>query len=261
MNVHILTYNIHGVPWARNHVREICTWLSNEYHPIICLQEVMTSSGRSTIQYMLERSGYQVLIPKDEGVTWLSSGLLTAVNTTRYKVLSTCFCPFLQYHNVEVFANKGFFSIWLEDIETGRRFYIVNTHTQSDEAAFLFGARYLSKIRYQQAEQILQHFEGYTDPILVVGDLNQESSIHPYLQCLHPESSLPLKKSTFFHTGEDLDHVAWLPLQWAKDGCGFCDIRKKGPQLRFCRVHPLPWSDHAPVEVELLIPVLPPERS
>lgn len=266
---HIITYNIHGLPWCRNYVKEVAAWLLEQRPAVICLQEVFTARARQEFQTVLSAAGYTVLVPHDADVCWLPSGLLTAVDTRVYRVVSHCFQAFLDYHNVEILANKGFFRVHLEQRGEGgggvggvgstsppRRFHIINTHTQSDtEAAWIFGRAITKRIRHKQATQILEAAEHLPDPVIVIGDLNQETSLHPHLRFLHPPSELPIRKATFFKTGEDLDHVAWLPVQWAPPGCGFCGII--GPRLDVCRVHTVPWSDHAPVEVMVNIPPLP----
>jgi endonuclease/exonuclease/phosphatase family metal-dependent hydrolase len=255
IDCHIVTYNVHGLPWSRHYIQEIGTWLSSKQIPIVCLQEVFTESGRSAYKNILERAGYEVHIPRDTGVCLLPSGLMIAVLESRYRVLSNCFQSFLEFNNVEIMANKGFYTLWLQDRQSGRRIHITNTHTQSDtEISWLFGGKKaMDRVRYRQGEQILKYFESVQDPVLVAGDFNKETSIHPHIRLLHPQTSLPIKKSTFMSTGEDLDHIAWLPLQYAKDGCGFCDIRRKGPQYVYCKVHELPWSDHAAVEAVVQI--------
>lgn len=258
--VHVVTYNIHGLPWVSCPHQEIAEWLSTEVAaPLLCFQEVFTSKGRAQLTRILESHGYEVHIPRDEGVSWLTSGLLTAVKHRRFRVLTSCFQSFLAYKNVEIFANKGFHILWLEDCWTRRRFFLVNTHTNSDpEIPWFSGNTYqtIVNVRRRQAEQILEYFGGMqvNDPVLVVGDLNQEVSLHPHLRSLHPVATDPrLKKRTFLPTGQDLDHVAWLPLQWASPTCIFC--LDQGPQLLRCKVHDdRVWSDHAPVEMVLHIP-------
>jgi endonuclease/exonuclease/phosphatase family metal-dependent hydrolase len=253
---HIITYNVHGLPWCANNVKQIAAWLSEIAAPILCLQEVFTAKARQEFLTLLSAAHYEVLIPHDDDVCWLPSGLLIAVSKQKYEILSSCFAPFLHYHNVEILANKGFFRVHLKDRITGRRVHIVNTHTQSDtEAAWIFGRAVTKRIRFRQAEQILAATESLSDPVLVVGDLNQETSLHGHLRFLHPSTEHPIRKATFFRTGEDLDHIAWLPIQWAPSGCGFCGIL--GPRLQWTRVHPAPWSDHAPVEAVVYIPPLP----
>lgn len=260
-DVHVVTYNIHGLPWVSCPHQTIAEWLAEDVGaPLLCLQEVFTSRGRDILTRILEAHGYHVLSPLDGGVTFIGSGLLTAVHRSRYRVRTSCFQSFMAYKNVEIFANKGFHSLWLEDVGNGRRFYLVNTHTNSDpEVPWFNGNTYqeIVKVRRKQAEQILDYFEAKntTDPVLVVGDLNQEVSLHPHLRSLQPVAFDPrLKKRTFLPTGQDLDHVAWLPLQWASRSCRFC--LDQGPQLLRCRVHDQqPWSDHAPVEMVLHIPL------
>jgi endonuclease/exonuclease/phosphatase family metal-dependent hydrolase len=256
--VHAITYNVHGLPWVATPMEKIICWLLEIQVPIICFQEVFTTRGREILRERLRPFGYTVLFPRDEGVTLFPSGLVTAIHHGTYRVVGAAFRPFLDYHNVEIFANKGFHRIHLEDVQTGRRFHVINTHTQSDEEVMMW-TRYAFKkaIRFKQAAQMLAHCEEeerLVDPVLVVGDFNQESSLHPHLRTLHPPSTVPMRKATFFSTGEDLDHVAWMPTLWhtQRPGCGFCGI--EGPVLDFCKVHDVDWSDHAPVEMKVRIP-------
>ncbi len=256
MLVHAITYNIHGLPWSNMKLNRILTWVLEVQVPLVCFQEAFTANTRQTIRSTLEPHGYAVIIPRDEGVSLFPSGLVTAVNRKYWDVLGESFQSYLTYHNVEIFANKGFQRLTLRNRETRQTLHIVNTHTQSDEEVLMWTPySYRKTIRYKQAEQILAYCEKYREPVLVVGDFNQESSLHPYLRTLHPPSSLPLKKATFFRTGEDLDHVAWMPLQWSQEGCGFCG--KHGPVLEYCKVHTVPWSDHAPVELKVRVPPQP----
>ena len=255
MLVHAITYNIHGLPWVATNTEKILYWVLEMQVPIVCFQEVFTAKGRQHIQRVLDQHGYQVVLPRDEGVSLFPSGLVTAVHRKKYSILSDSFQPYLAYHNVEIFANKGFQRITLRDSASGGILHILNTHTQSDEEVFCWTTyAYKKNIRYQQAQQIIEYCKEYKEPVLVIGDFNQESSLHPFLRTLHPPSALPLKKATFFRTGEDLDHVAWMPLQWSESqgGCGFCG--KYGPALELCKVHPLTWSDHAPVEIKVRVP-------
>lgn len=217
------------------------------------MQEVFTVAARQEFQTQLSSAGYTVIIPHDADVCWLPSGLVTAFRTADFALISSCFEPYLNYFHEETFANKGFFRLHLWDKQSRRRLHLINTHTQSDTVVAWLGARRVAKaIRAKQAEQILAATEHLADPVLVVGDLNQETPLHGHLRFLQPPSEHPIRKATFFGTGEDLDHIAWLPLQWAPVGCGFCGIR--GPRLSAARVHAIPLSDHAPVEVLVDIP-------
>ena len=252
MDCRILTYNIHGLPWSRRNEKAICRWIGSWRPPIVCLQEVFIPSVARFFSDELQRIGYTVVRPRDEGVAWLGSGLVFACVTSEYEVLSDCFQPYLSYHNVEQLANKGFHAIHLRHIASNTNLCVANTHTQSStEVSFLLGSTSVERVRKQQFAQVVEYLLAARVPGLLVGDLNCEQSSHPYLRFLHPVSTL-LKKHTFPRTGEDLDHVAWVPLQWSRPGCGFCDAR--GPHLLGCSVLRVPWSDHAPVAFTVRIP-------
>jgi hypothetical protein len=195
-----------------------------------------------------------VRIPNDHPVALLSSGLVTAVLRRDYTVLSECFCPYMDFHNVEWFANKGFHTLRLRSVSTGCRVDIMNTHTQSDtEISWIFGREITHSIRRRQIDQIVRFTDNSRIPVLIAGDLNCEVSPHPHVRFLHPYTDTRLRKATFYHTGENLDHVAWLPLQWADPGCTFCDIERRGPRLLSCKIFEKPWSDHAPVLLDVAV--------
>lgn len=250
----IVTYNIHGLPWSRDTSSSIVKWLHSIQPGIICLQEVFCESTRGFFKQTLEQYGYYVSIPNDLGVTVLSSGLLIAVISNKYKIISECFCCFQDYHNVELLANKGFHTVRLVDLKTNRPLIIANTHTQSStEISWWFGSS-ASDIRQKQFEQMLKFFSGNQQPVLIAGDMNCEYSPHPNLRFLKPVGSNNQKKHTFYSTGEDLDHIGWIPIQWAKSKCHYCDIHKLGPIMESCEVYQKPWSDHAPLRVTISIP-------
>lgn len=251
----ILTYNTHGLPWARDTSVEICEWLKSRRAHIICLQEVFVEANREYYKEQLERSGYCVMIPKDCGVTLVTSGLLTAVLRSRFEYMSDCFYPYLDYHNVEVFANKGFYTTTIKDSISKRIVVIANTHMQSDtELKWFFGRKVTATIRKAQHQQIINTLK--TDhAVLVVGDMNAERSPHSLMRYMTLIDDSRLQKSTFYETGEDLDHVAWLPLQWARPNCPFCDFVRQGPRLTHCQVFQVPWSDHAPVVFSIFMPL------
>ena len=245
LQLSVLTYNIHGLPWSRNNTRPIARWIKTQGADCICIQEAFLEADRAYIREQLERAGYSVCIPRDSGVAWLCSGLVTAVRRDRFALLSDTFCPYLDMCGLEFFANKGFHCMRLQERASGRRVILVNTHTQSNSEFSTHAAS--SATRRVQFEQIVRHFTDAQDPVLIAGDLNCQVSLHPYLRFLQSGSALPIQKATFYKTGEDLDHVASLVLQWAPAGCGFCDVRRFGPRLLSCTVHQKPWSDHAPV--------------
>jgi hypothetical protein len=252
----VLTYNTHGLPWSRDTSVEICEWLKIQRPQVICLQEVFVEANRQYYKEHLERNGYYVLIPRDGGVTLVNSGLLMAFLTVRFDYISECFYPYLDYHNVEIFANKGFFAVTIRDRVTRRVIVIANTHMQSDtELEWIFGRKVTYNIRKAQHQQILKALNT-PNAVLVVGDMNCERSPESLIRYMTPVDESRLKKATFYSTGEDLDHVAWLPLQWARPDCQFCDFVRRGPRLLGCQVFQKPWSDHAPVLFSIFLPLM-----
>jgi len=252
----VLTYNTHGLPWSRDTSVEICEWLKTRRPQVICLQEVFVEANRKYYKEHLERNGYRVCIPRDTGVSLVTSGLLTAFLTSRFEHINECFYPFLAYHNVEIFANKGFFSIILRDRLTRRVLVIANTHTQSDtELKWIFGTKVTHNIRKAQHKQMLDTLTT-RNPVLIVGDMNCERSPESLIRYMTLVDDSRIKKSTFYSTGEDLDHIAWFPLQWARPKCQFCDFVRNGPRLINCQVYQKPWSDHAPVLFSLFLPLM-----
>jgi endonuclease/exonuclease/phosphatase family metal-dependent hydrolase len=252
----ILTYNTHGLPWSRNTTREICDWLKTLQPSIICLQEVFVEAHRNYYKEQLQRYGYHVVIPRDGDTTWLGSGLLTAFLESDYMLRSECFCSYQDYHNVECFANKGFLSTTLYHKSAKRSLQVINTHTQSNtEVSVLFGNDVIRKIQRKQFQQIVDYTTTKI-PTVIVGDFNCEESPNPYVRFLKPLTQYEIRKSTFYSTGEDLDHVGWIPLQWARDGCGYCDISRRGPRMESCTIFQKPWSDHAPMFVSIYLPIL-----
>lgn len=258
MEVNLLTYNTHGLPWSRNTTKEICAWISAKQPHIVCLQEVFTVRARKYYVKMLNHAGYTVLTPDDEGVTLLPSGLLTAFLRANYDMISSVFCPYIHYHNVEIYANKGFHLLRLQQ-RNGLPIIIINTHTQSEtEAKWIFGKKSIDAIRFQQIQQILDFVQCIKTPVLVCGDLNCEHSPHSELRFLTPLHQNLFKKATFYSSGEDIDHVGWLLRQYAREGCHTCDVERYGPVLKGCQIYQLPYSDHAPVEYDISIPVRKP---
>ena len=252
MELRIITYNTHGLPWSRDRSKEISEWLSTQGADILCLQEVFTQKARDIFVKFLNRHGYEVCIPDDSGVTLLGSGLLTCFKIAKFQLLSHVFCSFQQYHNVEWFANKGFHCVRLIGTHP---IAILNTHTQSNtEVSFLFGKKVIHEIRAAQFEQMYNFSRGLKSRVLIVGDVNCDiSPFHGvrFLSFLHNNL---FHKSTFSETGEDLDQVGWIPDQYAKPGCSMCDIERFGPRLLECKVHMIHLSDHYPVEFHIRVP-------
>lgn len=266
MDVNILTYNTHGLPWSRDRTKEICDWIAVKQPHILCLQEVFTSKSRAYYTKFLNHAGYTMIIPEDTqisdeteafSVSPLSSGLLTGFLRSKYSLESSVFCPYQSYHNVESLANKGFQVLRVRSRITQTMLIIINTHTQSNtEVSFFFGSAFITTIRIQQFQQILDFVHGLTSPVLVCGDLNCERSPHSELRFITPLHQNLFHKSTFYSTGEDLDHVGWILPQYAPKGCELCDVERYGPILKNCQIYQLSYSDHAPVEFDIRVPLL-----
>jgi len=254
MNVNLLTYNTHGLPWSRKRTKEICDWLLTQRPHILCLQEVFTQDARDYYTAALETQGYVIRAPDDGDCATLSSGLLTGFLKDIYTIITDVFCPYLSYHNVEIIANKGFHVLYLAT-SAGLRLTIINTHTQSEtEISFIVGKDIVDTIRLAQFQQILDFIHSYNDPVLLCGDLNCERSPLSEIRFITPFKQNLLQKSTLYRTGEDLDHVAWFPRQYAPKGCEMCDFERFGPRLKGCKVFELPYSDHAPVLFNIYVP-------
>lgn len=238
----VLTYNVKGLPWCKDYIEDICIFLSTIPADVICLQEVFTERARNFYKIFLEAIGYNVLLPNDSDVALLPSGLVTAFRRSKFRLIDKVFCPYLENHNFEWFAMKGFHVLHLERITDGVRFYLTNTHTQSDTLSAFFGRKSVRGVRQRQIDQLVQYFRGMPGTVVVVGDLNCEIEPAEGLRFLHPPGVGPLKKRTFFDTGEDLDHVA-------------CLLDRPMPQIGAVRVFSEKWSDHAAVLFRVYLPM------
>jgi endonuclease/exonuclease/phosphatase family metal-dependent hydrolase len=253
MDISIITYNIHGLPWIRCPVEAIAAWVLQKSPDIVCFQELFKKTDRAAMTRFLEAGAYTVSEPRDDIGAGLSSGLLTAHRRHRFRPVTSSFQPFFDTLLEDSFANKGFHRLVLEDPAFKRTFSIFNTHLQSNvELRWLIGGMdRMRSIRSKQAAQILAFADDHDAgiPALLVGDLNTHTDPHRYMRILHPPDDV---KVTFPATGENLDHVAWMPLQWSGD-CGMCAVL--GPRCVECRVHTeAPWSDHVPVEYTIYLP-------
>lgn len=234
----ILTYNVKGLPWCKDYIEDICIFLSKVLPDILCLQEVFLERSRNFYKLFLEALGYTVILPNDTDVTWLPSGLVTAYRRSKFRLISKIFCPYVDSHNLEWFALKGFQALHLEILENKQRVHIVNTHTQSDWILSVLQGDDIKRIRHLQTLQLVNYFKNIPSTVVVVGDLNCETEPNDGLCFLHPAGTAPLKKRTFFETGEDLDHVA-------------CLRDRPMPSVGPVRVYDEPWSDHAAVRFKV----------
>jgi hypothetical protein len=255
----IVSYNTHGLPWANQKPTEISDWCLQQGADVLCLQEVFTEKARAVYRERIEPFGYTAIVPRDDGVSFFRSGLLAFVRKATLRVITERFEPFLTHDTVETGVNKGFQCLVLQHLASSRVITLVNTHTQSTTVATVFTSHEgIQRILRDQFDQIVRAVR--TDiPAFIVGDLNCEASPHPDVRFFYPAA--PLRKSTFPTTGEDLDHIAWIPIQWVKDGRPWCSIDTTGPQILGYTVTPLPYSDHYPILVDLFVPAFPPQKA
>ena len=259
MRVRIVSYNTHGLPWSNQKPREISDWCLSQDADVLCFQEVFTEKARASYIERIENNGYVAIIPRDDGVTFFRSGLLAFVRKATLLVVSERFEPFLIHDTVEIGANKGFQCLVLQHRGSGRCFTLMNAHTQSTTIATVFTSHEcIQSILRAQLEQMVRTVRSDI-PAFIIGDLNCEASPHPDVRFFYPAA--PLRKSTFPSTGEDLDHIAWIPVQWVKDGRPWCSIDTSGPQILSYTVTPLPYSDHYPILVDLHVPAFPPQKA
>ena len=237
----VLTYNVKGLPWCKDFIEDIAVFISTVPADIVCLQEVFTERARNFYKMFLEAIGYTVLVPNDSDVALLPSGLVTAFRSSKFVLLDKVFCPYLENHNVEWFAMKGFHALHLRRISDGVSFYLTNTHTQRDTLNWMFGRKGVRGVRQRQIDQLVRHFAGLPGTVVLVGDLNCEVEPAAGLRFLHPSGTAPLKKATFFDTGEDLDHCA-------------CLLDRPMPTIGAVRVFSEKWSDHAAVLFSVYLP-------
>jgi len=265
MKLRIVSYNTHGLPWSNQKPREISNWCIQQDPDVICLQEVFLQQMRDLYSSIFTKAGYIPIIPRDDSIALFRSGLLCLIKASRLYVVSHRFEPFLSYDLVETAVNKGFQRIVLQDRRTKQRCTIMNTHMQSTTILTICESKAgIQRILRNQFDQMVNAFPAPCEysvktPTFVVGDFNCEASPHCDVRFFYPAA--PLRKSTFPETGEDLDHIAWMPLQWTHPGVPWCTMDRTGPKILSYTVTPLPYSDHYPILVDLWVPAFPVQKA
>lgn len=241
MDIKIFSYNVHGLPFImENWTRPLAEWFHGTDYDFICLQEVFTEGRVAFLTEGLLAAGYTVIKPGDVSGNLLSSGLLTAVRTT-WTVLGEYFETYTAHIGLETLANKGFHSVRVT--KGGCELQIVNTHLQADSAFNFVFSQFVPfhEIRRRQSTQLLNSLAGRGN-CFIVGDINSETEPHKDMVYL-TGARAGMVKHTFQATGEDLDHVAYVPSLWT----GFTiPVAKEVAVL-----HALWWSDHWPLHVRL----------
>lgn len=209
MDLRIITYNIHGLPWCGINVAAIADWLFQKTSSeIICLQEVFSKQHRKVFQEKAATEGWKSYFPDDDcslghylrGIE-CGSGLGILVHPSIDIVKSPSFSIFHWSGGVDSLVTKGYFLLHCKKGQ--QKFCIVNTHMQSD----LTDIPYI-RVNYPR-ERNLQEMEMYAKlihekpPIIAVGDMNQAT--FKWFERIDPVHHI-----TFAETGEHLDHALIL---------------------------------------------------
>ena len=209
MELNILTYNIHGMPWANTDMKKLFTWVFQQSNAdIVCLQELWSIQDRKILQEFTQVYGWKVSFPRDS--CWVGSllkgldcgsGLAIAYKPFLEITEQPYFEPFPEAAGVDKFITKGFYAIKFKLKE--KSFKVVNTHFQSD-----FTELPCCRINYPFSRRfqefcIYKFCKEQTTPTLIIGDLNQEHC--DFFQMLELN-----KHITFHETGEHLDHICIL---------------------------------------------------
>lgn len=200
MDLRVLTYNVHGLPWCRVPILPMLTWISRQTHAdVICLQEVFQRKAMNDLLEYAPLYGYRVLFPPEQVTPSCfanASGLCTLVRTS-ISVTDWAFTPFSRAGGLERFVLKGVFR--LECWKNGVRFDLFNTHFQSDITEIP-----CVRVRHQHTrdhqESQLELVVSRSECPIVAGDFNQ--SLFHTLERLDEGFHV-----TFFATYEQLDHI------------------------------------------------------
>lgn len=209
MDLRIITYNIHGLPWCGINVAAIADWLFQKTSSeIICLQEVFSKQHRKIFQDRAAAEGWKSYFPEDDcslghylrGIE-CGSGLGILVHPSIDIVKTPSFSIFHWSGGVDSLVTKGYFLLHCKKGQ--QKFIVVNTHMQSD----LTDIPYI-RVNYPR-ERNLQEMEMYAKlihekpPIIAVGDMNQAT--FKWFERIDPVHHI-----TFPETGEHLDHALIL---------------------------------------------------
>jgi exonuclease III len=209
MKLNILTYNIHGMPWANTDMRNLFTWVFLKSDAdIICFQELWSFKQRKILQEYVQVYGRKVCFPRDS--CWLGSLLkgldcgsgLAIVYKPEIEIMETpYFEKFEEAAGVDKLITKGFYSMKIK--YQGKEFTLINTHLQSDFTELPCCRINYRFSRLHQEFTIYSYCKKLHTPVVICGDLNQEHC--NFFNMLEPNRHI-----TFPETGEHLDHICVL---------------------------------------------------
>lgn len=209
MLVNILTYNIHGMPWANTDMKNLFTWVfETSTADIVCFQELWSTKHRVLLQEFCRIYGWNVSFPMDScSLGYFLKGLecgsgLAVAYKSMFELISTPqFIKYEEAAGVDKLITKGFYHLKFKHKNT--IVSLLNTHFQSD-----FTELPCCRINYRFS-RLAQEFALYSyakrlqEPVLICGDLNEETT--KFLHFLERN-----KHITFTDTGEHLDHICTL---------------------------------------------------
>lgn len=209
MNIRVLTYNIHGLPWIQCDLDKILEWLFTVPNAdIICIQELWSEPARKKVSQVARQRGWHSYFPYDP--VWLGSllrgmtagsGLCILAKPTLILKGAPLFKPFSLHGGVDSIMSKGFFLLTFA--HEGKLFNIVNTHLQSDFTEFDCCRICYQKVRKFQEFELYTHMSKKPNISLIIGDMNM--SIFKWFERVDPRDHI-----TFPETEEHLDHLICL---------------------------------------------------
>lgn len=235
MDLHLISYNVNGLPWITVPIQTIVAWIVKAGN-LAAIQEIWTRHTEWSAAFATH--GWSFVHPSREHhiASLFGSGLAFAWPTNRWRLLDARQYPFLDATFFDIFAVKGWFQLELLDPRAGTVFRIVNTHMQSNiDAVEEFNGAHIQSVNRKQANQIVRRLSVQKRlPTLIVGDLNTE---------ICPFSSYGFLNMNMIPTyppmSRIIDHCACLP--------------EEGWSLQQHHVFDVDWSDHLPVKWHLTI--------
>jgi exonuclease III len=234
MSLHLLTYNIFGMPWGCKNIESVLLWCFYKTDAeILCFQEVFSEEHKQKIMDICSKqeSSWNCWFPSVDPTCLsritsffeLPSGLCILTKKSIKIIGDPYFEEFQDSKSLDRFVRKGFFH--LSCSKENHYFDIITLHFQSDFTECQLRIRY-QDIRIQQELQLFRYVKDLKNAI-VVGDFNTQRLYH--FQFVNSN-----RQSTFPQTGESLDHCLVLPN--SPVSCSTCKY--------FHAVH---FSDHTPV--------------
>ncbi len=211
MNLHVLTYNVFGMPWGKCGIESILLWAFYDTDAeVLCFQEVFSESEKRKIQEICSRkySQWNCWFPETEP-TCLSrltsyfssvSGLCILTKNHIQILAKPYFEQFQQNSNVDCWVRKGFFHLPCK--KDGVTFHLLTTHFQSDFTECKCRIRY-QPVRVIQEQQVYQYCK-HLPNLILVGDVNMNKFHH--FEPVNQQFEITLQD-----TGECLDHCLRIP--------------------------------------------------